>query len=166
MFDTQIQGRITYDGPQWFRLLVLLLIACYYINSFLTHTLQFFEKNIIHRMSWFVVYLVFVLVLTIVATAVLYGMSVFKNSNIGLIYLLFLLYDMSVLALAFLMTPFFDKARVCLCIFSFEKAKNLNLFFSHFQVAGIFGAMAVSFLNLFYYIQFATGDDHLQYNRW
>ena len=30
--------------------------------------------------------------------------------------------------------------------------------FFFYQVAGIFGAMAVSFLNLFYYIQVATGD--------
>ena len=68
--------------------------------------------HIFKRMSWFAVYLIFVIVLTIVATAVLYGMGVFKNSNIGFVYLLFLLYDMLVLALAFLMTPFFDKARV------------------------------------------------------
>ena len=32
--------------------------------------------------------------------------------NVGLIYLLFILYDISVLMLAFLMTTFFDKARV------------------------------------------------------
>jgi hypothetical protein len=84
-------------------------------------------------MSWFAVYLVFVLVLTIVATAVLYGMGVFKNSNIGFVYLLFLLYDMSVLALAFLMTPFFDKARVIYTIvfylyyFFVFKKEEINL---------------------------------------
>ncbi|XP_046440757.1 ABC-type organic anion transporter ABCA8-like [Daphnia pulex] len=90
----------------------------------------------VYWLSWFLVYLVFVIVLTLVATGILYGMKVFQNSNVGLIYLLFILYDISVLMLAFLMTTFFDKARV----------------------AGIFGAMAVSFLNLFYYIQVATGD--------
>lgn len=58
-------------------------------------------------MSWFLVYLVFVVILTAVATAILYALGVFKHSNPGLIYLLFLLYDMSVLTLAFLMTPFF-----------------------------------------------------------
>ena len=83
------------------------------------------------------VYLVFVLLLDAIATVVLFAIGVFSKSNAGLVYVLFFLYDMSVLALAFLMTPFFDKARV----------------------AGIFGAMAVSFLNLFYYIQVATGDD-------
>ena len=56
--------------------------------------------------------MVFVIVLTLVATGVLYGLKVFHNSNVGLVYLLFILYDISVLMLAFLMTPFFDKARV------------------------------------------------------
>ncbi|XP_045030700.1 ABC-type organic anion transporter ABCA8 [Daphnia magna] len=90
----------------------------------------------VYWLSWFLVYMVFVIALTLVATGVLYGMKVFQKSNVGLIYLLFILYDISILMLAFLMTTFFDKARV----------------------AGIFGAMAVSFLNLFYYIQVATGD--------
>ncbi len=34
------------------------------------------------------------------------------------------------------------------------------------QVAGIFGAMAVSFLNLFYYIQVATGDSTPAFLYW
>ncbi len=65
-----------------------------------------------NRLSWFLVYMVFVVFLTLVATGVLYGLKVFQKSNVGLIYLLFILYDLSVLMLAFLMTPFFDKARV------------------------------------------------------
>ena len=58
------------------------------------------------------VYLVFVIFLTAVTTSALYGMGVFQRSNAGLIYILFFLYDMSVLSLAFLITTFFDKARV------------------------------------------------------
>lgn len=51
--------------------------------------------------SWFVVYFVFVVCLTLIATGVLYGLKVFSNSNVGLVYLLFILYDLSALMLAF-----------------------------------------------------------------
>lgn len=57
-------------------------------------------------------YFVFVVCLTLAAIGVLYGLKVFSKSNIGLVYLLFILYGLSVLMLAFLITPFFDKARV------------------------------------------------------
>nr|QST14978.1 ABCA5 protein [Diaphanosoma celebensis] len=93
-------------------------------------------RDSIYWLSWLVVYLIFVVCLDVLATVILYALGVFTKSNVGLIFLLFLLFDLSVLALAFFLTPFFDKARV----------------------AGLFGAMAVAFLNLFYYIQVATGD--------
>ena len=115
------------------------------------------------RLSWFIVYFVFVVCLTLVTTGVLYGLNVFQKSNVGIIYLLLILYDLSVLMLAFLMTPFFDKARVGYlpCKNYLQQSDHLHYKHFHFglhKVAGIFGAMAIAFLNLFYYIQVATGD--------
>ena len=70
------------------------------------------KDNTDDRGSWLVVYTVFVLLLDAFATGLLYAIGVFVNSNAGLVFLLFFVYDMSVLALAFLITPFFDRARV------------------------------------------------------
>ena len=64
------------------------------------------------RLSWFLIYLVFVLLLTSVTTVMLYVLGVCHQSNGGLVFLLLLLYDLSVLALSFMITPFFDNAKV------------------------------------------------------
>ena len=68
--------------------------------------------NYSSRLSWLVVYLIFIICLDALATIILYALGVFVKSNAGLIFLLFFLFDLSVLALAFVITPFFDKARV------------------------------------------------------
>jgi len=101
-------------------------------------------KDSVYWLSWFLIYLVFVLLLTSVTTVMLYVLGVCHQSNGGLVFLLLLLYDLSVLALSFMITPFFDNAKL----------------------AGVFGGMSTSFLNLFYYIQVATGDSTGSYVYW
>lgn len=52
------------------------------------------------------------------------------SRNVGLVYLLFILYDISVLMLAFLMTTFFDKARVKSYFYLIFEVYILNEYFA------------------------------------
>ncbi|XP_065570568.1 ABC-type organic anion transporter ABCA8-like [Artemia franciscana] len=95
-------------------------------------------RDSVFWLSWFLIYFLLVLFLATVSTLVLFSIGVFQNTDYGLLFLLFILYGLSVISLGFVITAFFDKARV----------------------AGIFGALVVSFLNMLYYIQvFASGSD-------
>jgi ATP-binding cassette subfamily A (ABC1) protein 5 len=55
---------------------------------------------------------VFVLFLTIISSILLFTLRVFQHTNFLLIFLLILLYSLSIIMFGFLLTPFFDKARV------------------------------------------------------
>lgn len=57
-------------------------------------------------------YFGFVLFLTGVVSALLYPIGVISKSNGGLVFCLMFLYGLSVISLAFLITPFFDRAKV------------------------------------------------------
>jgi ATP-binding cassette subfamily A (ABC1) protein 5 len=53
-----------------------------------------------------------VLFLTVVSSILLFTLRVFQHTNFLLIFLLILLYGLSIIMFGFLLTPFFDKARV------------------------------------------------------
>jgi ATP-binding cassette subfamily A (ABC1) protein 5 len=63
-------------------------------------------------LSWFIIYGVFVLFLTIISSVLLFTLQVFQHTNFLLIFLLILLYSLSIIMFGFMLTPFFDNARV------------------------------------------------------
>ncbi|KAF5301097.1 hypothetical protein FQA39_LY10916 [Lamprigera yunnana] len=88
-------------------------------------------KDSVFWLSWFIIYGCFVLFLSTVCCILLYALRVFQNTNLLLIFLLVLLYSLSIIMFGFMITPFFDKSRT----------------------AGILGNFMVNILSLFYFIQ-------------
>lgn len=108
-------------------------------------------KNISFRFSWFIIYGIFVLLVTIICCVLLFTLDVFKHTNFLLVFLLIFLYSLSVIMFAFMITPFFDKSRVrYFLIFHITPIKWLYFFF---QTAGIVGNFAVTITSLLYFIQ-------------
>lgn len=69
-------------------------------------------KDSVFWLSWFIIYGIFVLFLSIICCFLLFILQVFQNTNILLIFLLVLLYSLSIIMFGFMITPFFDKSRV------------------------------------------------------
>ncbi|XP_070580684.1 cholesterol transporter ABCA5-like isoform X2 [Ptychodera flava] len=67
-------------------------------------------KDLAHWLSWVLTYLMMMIVTCACCALIAWGMKVFPNSNVFLIFLMFLLYGMSLITAAFMLTPFFDKA--------------------------------------------------------
>ncbi|KAL3270830.1 hypothetical protein HHI36_021350 [Cryptolaemus montrouzieri] len=88
-------------------------------------------KDSVFWLSWFIIYAVFVLIFSIVCCILLFTLSVFQNTNFLLIFLLVLLFSLSIIMFGFMITPFFDKSRT----------------------AGILGNFIVIIMSLFYFIQ-------------
>ena len=63
-------------------------------------------------MSWFIIYSIFVLVLSAVAVILLFTLQMFQHTHFLPIFLLVVLYSFSIIMFAFMITPFFDKSRV------------------------------------------------------
>ncbi|XP_023723147.1 ATP-binding cassette sub-family A member 5 isoform X3 [Cryptotermes secundus] len=93
-------------------------------------------RDSVFWLSWFIIYGIFVLFLTIVSSILLFTLRVFQHTNFLLIFLLILLYGLSIIMFGFLLTPFFDKART----------------------AGILGNFAVNIMSLLYFIQVFVDD--------
>ncbi|CAB3246103.1 unnamed protein product [Arctia plantaginis] len=92
--------------------------------------------------SWFLIYAVFVTILSLVSTVLLFTLKVFQHSSYILIFLLMLLFGFSIITLAFMFTPFFDRART----------------------AGILGSFAVNLMSGLYFIQvFVSNADSLAF---
>ncbi|RZB39263.1 ATP-binding cassette sub-family A member 5-like, partial [Asbolus verrucosus] len=88
-------------------------------------------KDSVFWLSWFIIYGIFVLFLSIICCVLLFTLQVFQNTNFLLIFLLVLLYSLSIIMFGFMITPFFDKSRT----------------------AGILGNFAVNIMSLLYFIQ-------------
>lgn len=88
-------------------------------------------RDSVFWLSWFIVYGIFVIFLSIICCVLLQTLQVFQNTNYLLIFLLVVLYSLSVIMFGFMITPFFDKSRT----------------------AGIIGNFAVNIMSLFYFIQ-------------
>ena len=69
--------------------------------------------------AWFVIYGVFVTFLTLVSVVLLFTLGVFQYTNYFPVFLLILLYSLSVIVIGFMITPFFDNSRVSDCKSSF-----------------------------------------------
>lgn len=93
-------------------------------------------KDSVFWMSWFIIYSIFVLVLSAVAVILLFTLQMFQHTHFLPIFLLVVLYSFSVIMFAFMITPFFDKSRT----------------------AGVLGNFAVTILSLMYFIQVFVDD--------
>lgn len=70
-------------------------------------------KDSVFWLSWFMIYGAFVLFLSIISCVLLFTLRVFQNTNFFVIFILVVLYSLSIIMFGFMLTPFFDKARVC-----------------------------------------------------
>ncbi|XP_076233119.1 cholesterol transporter ABCA5 [Calliopsis andreniformis] len=93
-------------------------------------------KDSIFWLSWFIIYGVFVLLLSAVAVILLFTLQMFQHTHFLPIFLLVVLYSFSIIMFAFMITPFFDKSRT----------------------AGVLGNFAVTILSLMYFIQVFVND--------
>ncbi|XP_076447270.1 cholesterol transporter ABCA5-like isoform X2 [Babylonia areolata] len=76
-------------------------------------------RNSVFWLSWSLVYFLIILVVTAVVTGVSVAGKFFENSNMFIFFLMLLLYGLSIIALAFLLTPFFKKAKPAGLVASF-----------------------------------------------
>ncbi|XP_043254267.1 ABC transporter A family member 1-like isoform X1 [Colletes gigas] len=93
-------------------------------------------KDSIFWLSWFIIYSVFVLLLSAVGVILLFTLQMFQHTHFLPIFLLVVLYSFSIIMFAFMITPFFDKSRT----------------------AGVLGNFAVTILSLMYFIQVFVND--------
>lgn len=93
-------------------------------------------KDSVFWLSWFIIYAIFVLLLSAVAVVLLFTLQMFQHTHFLPIFLLVVLYSFSVIMIAFMITPFFDKSRT----------------------AGVLGNFAVTILSLVYFIQVFVDD--------
>ncbi|XP_043490128.1 ABC transporter A family member 1-like isoform X1 [Polistes fuscatus] len=93
-------------------------------------------KDSVFWISWFIIYSIFVLLLSAVAVILLFTLQMFQHTHFLPIFLLVVLYSFSVIMFAFMITPFFDKSRT----------------------AGVLGNFAVTILSLMYFIQVFVDD--------
>ncbi|XP_035731949.1 ABC transporter A family member 1-like isoform X2 [Vespa mandarinia] len=93
-------------------------------------------KDSVFWMSWFIIYSIFVLLLSAVGVVLLFTLQMFQHTHFLPIFLLVVLYSFSIIMFAFMITPFFDKSRT----------------------AGVLGNFAVTILSLMYFIQVFVDD--------
>jgi len=75
-----------------------------------SHSVSFFSSSC--RLSWFIIYSIFVFLLSAVGVVLLFTLQMFQHTHFLPIFLLVVLYSFSVIMFAFMITPFFDKSRV------------------------------------------------------
>ncbi|KAF2360723.1 hypothetical protein FHG87_008514 [Trinorchestia longiramus] len=94
-------------------------------------------QGIVYWLSWLTVYGLYVVILATICVIVLPLANIFQQADLGLVFLLFILYGLSSIILALLMTPFFSKAKV----------------------AGVVGNLLQVFMSLLFYLQVYLGDE-------
>lgn len=69
-------------------------------------------RELVFWCSWFNIYAAYSIVLSLISTMILYLLEVFNNTNWILIFLLVLMYSVTVIFFSFMISPFFDRSRV------------------------------------------------------
>ncbi|PVD38361.1 hypothetical protein C0Q70_00975 [Pomacea canaliculata] len=77
-------------------------------------------RNSVFWLSWSAVYFLIILLVTVLVVILASVGKFFQHSNIFLLFVMLMLYGLSIIALAFLLTPFFSKARTAGSIASFS----------------------------------------------
>lgn len=73
-------------------------------------------RELVFWCSWFNIYVAYAIVLSLASTIILFLLGVFNNTSWILIFSLVLLYSITVISFSFMISPFFDKSRVSICI--------------------------------------------------
>lgn len=94
-------------------------------------------RDSVYWLSWFTVYAMYVLLLSLVCIILLPLATVFQKANLFLLFLLFVLYGSSSIMFGFMLTPFFNKAKV----------------------AGVVGNLVQISLSLLFYLQVYLEDE-------
>jgi len=76
------------------------------------HMLLMGMRKSVYWLSWLILYVGIVAGMTVVITLICWMTSMFANCNIAILFLLFLLYGLTMIFLSFLATPFFRKAEL------------------------------------------------------
>lgn len=71
-------------------------------------------RDSVFWLSWFIIYGFFVAFLSLLSVFLLFSLGVFQFTNYFPVFLLILLYSLSVILIGFMITPFFDNSRVSL----------------------------------------------------
>ncbi|XP_072383028.1 cholesterol transporter ABCA5-like [Diabrotica undecimpunctata] len=87
-------------------------------------------------LSWLIIYTFFVLFLATVSVLLLYFFKIFDHVNLLLIFILMVLYGISLIMFAFMLTPFFDKARTAGVLSSFILVLIVVLYYVEQLVSG------------------------------
>lgn len=95
-------------------------------------------RDSVFWLAWFIIYGVFVAFLSLVSVVLLFSLGVFQYTNYFPVFILILLYSLSVILIGFMITPFFDNSRT----------------------AGILGNFIVNIMSLFYFIQVFLDPDN------
>lgn len=69
-------------------------------------------RDSVFWLAWFVIYGIFVAFLSLVSVVLLFSLGVLQYTNYFPVFLLILLYSLSVILIGFMITPFFDNSRV------------------------------------------------------
>ncbi|XP_067671428.1 cholesterol transporter ABCA5-like [Haliotis asinina] len=88
-------------------------------------------KDSVFWLSWGLTYTLLITVVTAIITVIAYGFQFFgRSSNLFIFFLLMLLYGISIINLAFAVTPFFRKAQVAGMVTSFATIAISCLYFA------------------------------------
>ncbi|XP_050501513.1 cholesterol transporter ABCA5-like isoform X2 [Diabrotica virgifera virgifera] len=87
-------------------------------------------------LSWLIIYACFVILLATICVLLLFAFKVFVHVNLLLIFILMVLYGISLIMFAFMLTPFFDKARTAGVLSSFILVLIIVLYFVEQIVSG------------------------------
>ncbi|KAL3876747.1 hypothetical protein ACJMK2_034544 [Sinanodonta woodiana] len=68
-------------------------------------------KDTVFWLSWTTVYVIIITIVTLVVVAIASAVKFFANSNLFLFFLMLFFYGLSIIALSFAITPFFNNAR-------------------------------------------------------
>ncbi|KAK6171363.1 hypothetical protein SNE40_019569 [Patella caerulea] len=87
-------------------------------------------KDVVFWLSWSLIYAALILLVTIIVIIIAYASNFLPNSNIFLLFLMLFLYGLSIINLAFLLTPFFKKAKVAGIVAGFSTVIISCLYFA------------------------------------
>lgn len=105
-------------------------------------------RDSVYWLSWFTIYAVYVLFLSLVCIILLPLANVFQKANIFLLFLVFILYGFSSIMFGFMLTPFFNKAKVAgvvgnLVQISFSLLFYLQVFLEDEVSPGVFWGLSL-----------------------
>ncbi|XP_039297783.1 ATP-binding cassette sub-family A member 2 [Nilaparvata lugens] len=116
-------------------------------------------KDSVYWTAWFIPYAAIVLLISIIATIMLYAVRLFQHSDCFLVFLLLDLYGVTIILFAFLLTAFFDKSRTAGFFGSFASNIPSLLYFIPSYIVGASGNLYFWVMSLVNSAAFALAMD-------